>query len=470
MAEVKKFDRSKFKDTVTAEQLEAQDKAVDAAAGKVYDNNYAPWHKIEDGVNKFRLYPAHPNEKGHSFVVPVQRWWLSVEVEERDDNNKVIMEGRSPKMKIVRKRVFDGRVHSKIGKDVVNEYIEFLTKTLKSDGLDEAAVTEKLLPIYGRYSPVPAQRVNGITGKPEWVMYAEKVHGDVRTFGKLPIGKAVKIRLNDLIARESADEPIGSEATNPFTDPDDGRLLEITYNSKATKAADYYKSEIDSSYDKETKMIKLMPLSDDDLGKFMEFDSLHEQYVDCYTTRDFSLAMEGLKNLDTENDFGVFQHEAFLDICEELSKAYPEPKKKDEAEAKEEVEEEVSEFDFDKMERNALKIFNRDNKCGIAVTKSMSDDDLREALYSWLDSAEKEVEGNETVEEPEEDVEEAVEEAVAEEVEEEVDDLPFDVKERGSATKPETKEEEVEEAPAKEISTADRIKALRDKQAKDKDK
>ncbi len=461
MAEAKKFDRSKFKDTVTAEQLQAQDQAVEKAAGKDYDNNYASWHKIEEGVNKFRLYPAHPNEEGHSFVVPVQRWWLTVEVEEKDDKGNVVMNGSSPKMKKVRKRVFDGRVHSKVGKDVVNEYIEFLTRTLRGEGLSEAEITEKLLPIYGRFSPVPAQRVNGITGKPEWVMFAEKVQGEQRIFGKLPIGKAVKIRLNDLIARESADEPIGSEATNPFTDPDDGRLLEITYNGKATKAADYYKTEIDSSFDKDTKMIKLMPLSDDDLGKFMEFDSLHDQYVDCYTTRDFEVAMEGLKNLDEENDFGVFQYDVFLDTCEELSKAYPEPKAKSETEdASKEESKEVGEFDFDNMDRNALKIFNRDNNCGLVVTKNMDDDAIREELYAWLDAqqqalatADNEPEEEEVeVEEMEEEVEE-VEEEVEEEEDSAIDDLPFDAKERGAPVKPE-----------KELSTAERIKALREKQ------
>jgi len=457
-----KFDRSKFKSTVTAAELEAQDKAVDKAAGKEFENTFATYHKIEDGLNRFRLYPAHPTEDGatHSFVVPVQRWWLEVEVKERDDDGKVVMEGGVPKMKKVRKRVFDGRIHSSVGKDIVDEYIKFLTRTLRGEGNDEAAVTEKLLPIYGKYSPVPAQRVNGITGKPEWMMFADKVVGGVSTFGKLPIGKAVKIRLNDLIARESSDEPLGSESTNPFTDPDDGRLFDVTYNKDAKKAMDYYKSEIDSSFNKETKQINLAPLTDKQLDDFMEFDSLHDQYVDCYTSADFDTAMEGLKNLDEANDFGVFAHEAFLDICEELSRAYPAPKAKDEEGEASEKEGEVAEFDFDAMDRKALKAFNKENECGIIVTKKMTDEEIREMLFAWLDEAQNAVAAEEEeVEEEEDEIEEEDEgEEEAEEEEEEapvVEPLPFE-------------DEVKEEKPAakKGGSAKDRIAALRNKKKK----
>lgn len=491
MAEPKKFDRSAFKSTVSAEQLKAEDQKVDKLSGrKEYDNNFATFHKIEDGLNKFRIYPAHPNENGHSFVVAVQKWWLEVEVPERDGEGKEKKDGDGNTiMKIGRKPIFDARIHSSVGKDIVNEYIEFLTKMLREEGMDEAQIQNKLLPIYGKYSSIPAQRIQGITGKPEWFMYADKITGDQKEFGKLTIGKAVKMRLNDIIATEAADEPLGSESTNPFTDPDDGRLLFITYNKNATKPADYYKTDIDSSFDKTTKQINLVPLNDDDLTAFMEFDSLHKQYVDCYTARDFNFAMEGLKNLDEANDFGVFQYEEFLDICEELSTAYPEPEAKTESSNSEKKAEEVGEFDFDNMTRNQLKIFNKNNNCGIVVVKSMSDDEIREQLYSWLDVQEKAAAGDESIEEPEEVEEEIeeVEEAVEEEVEEEEvedpaeGDLPWEGEEEEEVP------EEVEEEPAEEkkpatkkaapkktaakksggkgeMSTADRIKALRAKQ------
>lgn len=429
----KKFDRSAFKDTITAAQLKAEDQKIKSVTSKSNDNGYVGYHTITEGLNRYRIYPAHPNDEGHSFIVPVQRWWLSIEVVERDENGKEKFDKKTKKpiMKMVRKRVFDGRIHSKVERDIVDEYIKFLTKILKEDGLSETEVQEKLLPINGSY----AKKINGIVGKPEWMMYADHIDGKTKTFGKLPVGKAVKMRINDIIAREGADEPLGSESNNPFTDPDDGRLLEITYDENATRPQDYYKTEINSAYDKVSKMIELHPLSDEDLEAFMEHKSLAEQYINCYTTKDFDLALEGLKNLDKENNYGVFEYDEFLDICEELSGLYPEPdevekegkeesksstkkftaSKKVQAEETEEEEEEVEETDdINLMNRAQLKTFIKENECDIIVRSSMSDDDIRRDILAWQES---DMEGDE--------------------VEEEEDDLPFDnpPKKAGSSAK-----------------------------------
>lgn len=454
----KPFDRSQFKKTVSAEELKAQDEAIEKVAGNQRDNNYAGYHTIEEGVNKFRIYPGHMDDAGNPlpFIAPVQRWWLSVEVEDKDEKTGKVS------TKVVRKRVFDGRVHSAIGKDIVDEYIKFLEKILREQGLTQEKIDEQMLPIYGRYSKDPKQRVNGITGKPEWIMFADKIEGSGKVFGKLPIGKAVKIRLDDLIAREGADEPLGSDSTNPFTDPDDGRLLEITYDKSATRPQDYYKTEIDNSFNKETKMVNLVPLRDEDLMAFMEFDSLHKQYIDNYTQADFELAIEGLKNLDEENEFGVFAYDDFLNICEELSTAYPEKAETDED------KEEVDEFDFDSMDRAAMKKFIKANGCGIIVTKDLSDDDIRDRLYDWLDTQEKEVAGDPSVEEPEEpeqEEEEAEEEEEAAEEEEEEETTPQAMRKKAAVV--EEEEEEEEEAAPKKMSAAERIAALKKKQGKE---
>lgn len=443
----KPFDRSQFKKTVSVKELKAQDQAIDKVSGNK-DSGYAGYHTIEDGLNRFRIYPGHISDEGKMlpFIMPVQRWWLSVDVENKDEKT-----GKT-ETKRVRKRVFDGRVHSSTGKDIVDEYIKFLEATLRKEGATNEEVIEKTLPIYGRYSPVPKERINGIMGKPEWIMFADKIDGAAKTFGKLPIGKAAKIRLEDLISRESADEPLGSDSTNPFTDPDDGRLLEITYNKAATKAADYYKTEIDSSFNKETKMINLSPLSDSDLQKFMEFDSLHKQYNDCYTVEDFQTAIEGLRNLDEENNFGVFQYDEFLDICEAFSKLYPEKG----AKAEKKKTEKADGFDFDNMTRNELKIFNRDNNCGMVITTKTSDDDIRDALYDWLEDQ------NRALAAAEEEVEEEeVEEEIEEEIEEEEEDTTPQAR-RGAVVV----EEDEEEDAAPKVSTKDRLAALKAKAGK----
>lgn len=447
------FDRSKFKDKVTAQELKKQDQAMDVINHKDQDDTYAGFHKIVDGENKHRVYPAHPNETNNSFVVPVQRWWLEVEVPDKDEKGKEKRD-RSGKLvtKMVRKRVFDGRIHSAVGKDIVDEYIKYLTKILKDNGCDQTEINEKLLPINGSFT----QKVNGIVGKPEWVMYTDHIEGNKKTFGRLPVGKAVKMRINDLIARESADEPLGSDSTNPFTDPDDGRLLIITYDANATKANDYYKTDIDSSFDKTTKMISLAPLSDEDLEKFMNYPSLQELYVDCYTTHDFELALEGLKNLDKKHNFGVFDYDEFLDICQELSLLYPEKKEKEEKEKKgtttatsKPATVESNPTDLAKMNRNQLKAFIKANGAegDVIVRTTMSDQDIRDAIEQWQLSQE----GEEEVGGVEEEEERG---SLGEEVEEEeVDDMDLD-------RKAHNKKED------KPLSAAEKIAQLRKKTGK----
>lgn len=421
----KKFDRSAFKDTVTAAQMKAEDQKIESVTSKNNDNGYVGYHTIVEGLNRHRVYPAHPNDEGHSFIVPVQRWWLGIEVPERDDNGKekIDRKTKKPIMRMGRKRVYDGRIHSTTGKDIVDEYIKFLTKKLKEDGMGESEIQDTLLPVNGSY----AKKVNGIVGKPEWIMYTDHIDGGKKIFGKLPVGRAVKMRINDIIAREGADEPLGSESNNPFTDPDDGRLLEITYDKNATRPQDYYKTEINSAYDKVSKMIELHPLSDEDLEAFMEHKSLAEQYINCYTTKDFDLALDGLKNLDKENNYGVFEYDEFLDICEELSGLYPEPdeveedskeetktsakkpvtSKKAPADEVDDEEEEQGEEtdDINSMNRLQLKAFIKENECDIIVRSSMSDGDIKKAILVW-----QEADSGEEVEEEEE----------------ETDDLPFD--------------------------------------------
>lgn len=408
------IDRSKFKDKTRASDLKTQDSIVENVIDKKNRGEYASYHKIENGDNVFRMYPPHPTDdedESNSFIETVQKWWLPADVEDRDDDGNVKTDSKGkPIIKRVRKTIFDARIHSSVGKDICNEYVEFLSKILKGDGLSQADIDEKMKPIYGHYSKNPSERVQGITGKPEWVAYADKIVNGNSTFGRLSIGKAVKYRVNDIIAREEANEPIGTEATNPFTDIENGKALIITYNKDATKAQDYYKTEVDTSSEKVNlngRMVlvqKTYSLTDDQLEAFMKYPSLASQYKNSYTKRDFQLALQGLKILDDEEDFGVFQYDEFLEICEQLQDLYPEHKEEpveaetdsdeDDIEDDEETSDDSSDM-FSDMTRAELKVWNKENKTGIIVRQSMSDNELRDLLRTWVSEQDLEEEGEE---------------------------------------------------------------------------
>jgi hypothetical protein len=317
-------------------------------------------------------------------------------IQERDAEKKPVMDKKTgqPVLKKGVKSVFDARIHSAVGKDIVNEYIELVRKKLTDEGHSDAEVANKMLVIYGQYP-----NTKGIVGKAQWKMYVKDLNSG--EFGRLQIGKAVKQRINELIARESAGEPIGTEATNPFTELDDARALIITYDKSAKKAQDYYKTEIDTSYDKVTKQVKFYPLTDQDLQAFEKQPSLASIYKNSYTKADFDLALEGLRMFDAEHKFGVFESEAFLDIAESLSDLYPEPKTKEEK-AQEAVAEVVEGDEFQTMSRAQLTTFARVNKTGLIVKQTMTDDQLRNALREWqlIQDEEEKIEEKEEEEAP----------------------------------------------------------------------
>lgn len=84
--------------------------------------------------------------------------------------------------------------------------------------------------------------------------------------------------------------------------------------------------------------------------------------------------------------------ETEADIIEQLA---------DEVEEEEEAEEEEEKVDeLDSMNRKELKKFNKENKLGVRVKKSMTDDDLRDEIRSAMSDEDAEVEEEEEVEEP----------------------------------------------------------------------
>jgi hypothetical protein len=235
MTNESKFNRNNFKNTINSGELKAADKIVEDAINARQKGDYAGFLKIEPGINKLLLYPSHESViqmttdedvKNEPFVVPKQVYWLPKEVEEKDEKGEIKKDKNGKSIiKIKNMPVFDARIHSDAKKDIVDFYINTLKTQLEAefgpDKKDESIIKEKMLPIYGSYQ----KKVQGIINKPTWIMYAEKMVGNQKVFGRIEIGKAVKIRLNELIAIEESNAPIGSDSNNPFTDINDRRAL-----------------------------------------------------------------------------------------------------------------------------------------------------------------------------------------------------------------------------------------------------
>ena len=443
--EKSKFNRAKFKDTISSEDLKAADKAVEDVVRRGQQGHYAGFLDIEAGINKFLLYPSHEaiqqmmsdeNVDNEPFVVSKQIFWLPREVEEKDDNNNVKKDRTGkPILKIKNRPVFDARIHSDSKKDIVDWYIQCLkAQFVEQYGDDDDVIKEKMLPIYGSYQ----RKVMGIVGKPSWIVYAQKMVSGQKIFGRLEIGKAVKMRINELIAIEESNQAIGSESNNPFTDIDDRRAITIKYNKDADDARLYYITEIDTSYDPETKVLNTYPLTDEELEEFLEYPSLSSLYKNHYTQQDFDNALEGLKLFDDEHEFDVFSNADFLDEAEQMRDLYPEPDEESEG-MNEEGEGEGDKFDV--MDRTELKQYARINKAGIAIHSKITDDELRDMLRDFeKDGDGDEVKDNENEEEPTETEPEAVQQ-------QEVDD----------------KKESVVETKERKLSAKERIAQIRNK-------
>lgn len=420
------FDRSKFKATSTAELKKADS-----------DNGNADFFKIVEGENRFRIYPYHPDGGGNTFAELKETHWLEIEVpvyENGKKTDKVERKGRS---------IFNSITHGGTPKDIIEEYINFAKGIAKDNFPNNQAEQDKFLdPIIGGFK----SQYDGIVKQQKWTMYVDKLGLDgSKVFGQVEIGKAVKFRLNTLAANEASSDPLG---TDPFTDLVDGRAINITYNKNASPQEKYKTEFYAPLIPKGGGKITLFPISDEDLEKFMKVETLAKRFRNNYKLSDFDKAMNGLKYFDDKYKIGVFAHEAFMDIAEEISKYYPEPSQDEQQKEDQKNGQDINKMftapkvtnpeadTFDEMDRQELKDFCKEQKTGIIVMNNTSDDEIRNKLREWYNSLES---GKKST--PKEVPVKS----------EEKSDLPW---ENGVKSAPEKKAES-------KVSTADRLAALR---------
>ena len=415
--------RSQYRATKISSLKKAVDKD-DAMVG-VSNNEYL---NLEDGkVMKIRIFPAHPGEE--QFYVPRKCYWLSFVNSDGD---------------VKRGTVLDSILHGGTKMDLVNEYVKYAKKKYGKDAEKMEALTGTGL------------NSNSLNPQYSWLCYADEVKEGEELHAKIwEFKKMVRDLLNKLAFSEDDDEPI---EVDPFTDVDEGLVLAVKYNKKPNKKKGEQYYEVD--FAKKSKQPYARPLTDDELESFANLKPISE-VTPKYGMRDYERALEGLQNWDEENDFNLFDDDEWLDIVEKVKAQYDgsddddedeKPKKKtvkksapkkeetaaeepedaeDDAEEEEaETEEEDIDGDeFDDMDRTELKKYNKEHELGITVKKSMTDDDLRDAIREAVKANEAE------------DAEDDAEEEEAETEEEDIDG-------------------DEEEAPAGKVTLADIRKKL----------
>lgn len=418
MATKPKSIRDKYKATKVADLKKtiAMDDQEIGSKGK------SSYHKINQGSNRFRLYPPHEGEK--DFYQKRGVHWLTFP-SDQENSDKATYRGTVP----------NSRIHGGTPKDVVEEYVRLAGIHLKGDEDDD-----KLKKM--------TDWQNGLGLQISWVAYADRQTkkedgGFNKEFAELEMNRTVRDGVNALSTVEDGDEPI---EIDPFTDADDGMPVIVNYDKAAQKSKRY----------SVTLAKKASPLTDEELEKYDTVTPLSEKYgKDSYTKEDFDKACEGLQFYDEENEINMWETEEWETTLEEIASYYEDkPKvknskdaqksskktaaeedededeedekptkkstkkvvKKDEDEEDEDEEDEEEEDEkpvvkkkakgdkFDDMDRDELKAHNKKKELGVKVLTSMSDDDLRKALRkAEVENMEEETEEVEEDEEDDED-------------------------------------------------------------------
>jgi len=317
------FDRNKYKPAATADLKSKEEEVND----KIFSGgmNFIKFLSVKTGTNKLRIFPAHTGTKGNIWIQPKTTSWLPQEIEEKDEDGK-------KSKKIARRPIFNSRIHGGTRKDLVEEYITFVINQQKEKFGDDKEGLEKAI------KPILNWKV-GIKPQTTWVAYVKRVLMDgTAEYGRFEFTIGTKNQLNAIAATEDEDEAI---TTDPFTHPDDGKMVKLVYDPEK-KGGDKYAATIMYKTD--------APLSDEELQDFEndKIRSLEELYVNSFQRSDFGKQLTGLEIFDNENGYEAFTHDDWLDIVEEIDKYYPED---DEEEDQDEDSGEDNEEDEDSTEQ-----------------------------------------------------------------------------------------------------------------------
>lgn len=359
-------DRKKFAATKVT-TMQSQEKEVKSKVATSNRGDRTEWLSIEEGSNKLRIYPAHPDSD--SFIYPRCTVWLEREISYEKEGEQIT--------EIVKRPVFNSKVHGGTPKDLVEEYVKSAVKMLEDeinatqDEDDKKEIEEKLANIQHWQL--------GMKYKTGWCCYAHKITNGQKHFGQIELTPGIKEKLNELSIVEDVEDPI---QVDPFTDVDDGKAVVIT---KTIEPNPKNKKRKDTKYGVTIEFRGNYALTDKELEDFAKVDALSKIYKNSFRMRDFELQLEGIKIYDKKNKIGLLDFDTFLDVVEEIKGYYPDSDA-EENDEEQQQDDDVQGDEFSDMTRDELKKWISKNcpERAIIVRTGDTADDIRDKIYDFL--------------------------------------------------------------------------------------
>lgn len=330
------FDRSKLKTTSNAaleKQKQEQAQKRPQGGGGGFGDNLS----IEDGINKFRLAPFHPDdsvpEEDQRYAEAKCVSFLEVTRPKKDDQGKVI-EGQT---EVKSFPIFNAKVHGNLSKDPIEAYMEFAKETAIPNFTEDQDKAKQIWSRICGYKDSKGKYHGGIKPQDTWAVYAWKLINGEWKLGLLEIKKTVKDQLTELALTIT-----DGESPDPYTDPEDGYVIQI--NKTGSGIDTRYKVSIDEKmFNKVDSQKVVLRLSDEQLEEWSKLPSLRKRFVNSYTQKDFQAQLEGLQNFEAKLreaklDINCFSYDQFLDTLERISVELSE--KQPQSEQEEEQQEE----------------------------------------------------------------------------------------------------------------------------------
>lgn len=347
------FDRSRFKASSfeTIQKEEQKQKETNKTFYQT-DGRRAPFYTISDGRNWLRVLPSSdPETAAYVAMRTTQLPVLDDEWENGEKTGRKVMKNKE----IFIATTHCGAVKESGLQDPVEFYIQKVFEKAE-DFQDENDKKKFLFPIQGGGSGKNWKP--GCIPQSTWVCYVQDAKRDLYR---------LELRTNwfNLLHKKSIElaEECNKVSLDMFSSPDDGFPLIIVKGTKTQNGKErvYYdveagKPTVGQSWEDFFEKCKI---SDSELERLAGQPSLKELYVDCYTTRDLNLALEGLKNLEAQHpEFDVLGDPDFEELVSKLYEIVPEPKQiaEDEVEQafKKEESNEVTPLKMKKMLREYI--------------------------------------------------------------------------------------------------------------------
>lgn len=302
------IDRSKFKGSSLNTLEDEKRRAANALPKFGGGEGRAGFHEIKEGSNWRRIAPAHnPNEPAYRAKSTV---FLECEVPEIDENGT-----ETGKVEIKNKAIFIATQHSELDRDPVLMYIAAVQQKANDEISDKEQRQKYLYPING-WRGKDGKWNWGIKPDIKFVCYAWDDQG---TLGREELFPKWLDDMKKISIERSPDD--AEIIPDIFTDPDEGYPLIITKNKNDKGKWDYSIScDLPSATKRESweSFFDRTRLTDDQLTELMGKESLKELYWDVYTTRDFDMAIDGLRRFDKKHKFDIFENEEFLEAISDL--------------------------------------------------------------------------------------------------------------------------------------------------------